>query len=121
MHTDGTEILDDWDRATAMAITRFCVEQPIFTSYSSVISFPVRDLTSKCSRQQIAMLLDTDLPGHVPALGKVIHYAASLLGVSVCDNLQGENVLYRQVLQVARIQEQAHAQQIAEQSQQLAE
>ena len=43
MHIDGTKILDAWDRAAVLAITQFCEEQPIFTSYYLMVAFPVTD------------------------------------------------------------------------------
>lgn len=117
VHADEIEISDAWDRTAAIAITQFCEEQPIFTSFSSVVAFPTRDRSSEFLRQRIDLLLDTTVPGHVPALAKLTCYAAGLL--DVCDNLRGENVLYGQGLQAVHIHGQVQTQQIQGQSQQL--
>ena len=76
-----------------MAITRFCDEQLIFTSFSSVVAFPARDQSTEFRRQRIDLLLYATLLGHVSSLARLIRHTAGLL--RVCDNLRGENVLYR--------------------------
>ena len=102
-----------------MAITQFCEQEPIFASYSaSTVGFPVR-VTSKYSRHHISLLLDSTLPGHVPALARITRYTAGMLGV--CDQLRSENTLYRQGLRTAHTTAQEQTQQILGQSQQLAE
>ena len=93
VHAEGVEISDAWDRTAAMAITRFCDEQPIFTSFSSVVAFPARDQSTEFRRQRIDLLLYATLLGHVSSLARLIRHTAGLL--RVCDNLRGENVLYR--------------------------
>ena len=119
VHTEGAEILSVWDRAAAMAITQFCEQEPIFASYSaSTVGFPVR-VTSEYSRQRFSLLLDSTLPGHVPALARIARYAAGMLGV--CDQFRNENTLYRQGLRTAHATAQEQTQQILGQSQQLAE
>ena len=93
VHTEGIEISDAWNRTAAMEITRFCDEQPIFTSFSSVVAFPARDQSTEFRRQRIDLLLYATLLGHVSSLARLIRHTAGLL--RVCDNLRGENVLYR--------------------------
>ncbi|KAG2660800.1 hypothetical protein PVAP13_1KG459905 [Panicum virgatum] len=126
VHTEGAEILSVWDRAAAMAITQFCEQEPIFASYSaSTVGFPVR-VTSEYSRQRFSLLLDSTLPGHVPALARIARYAAGQSQQLAEQSQQVVGLAQQFWEQEQRIVEQAQqileqSQQLEEQSQQLAE